>query len=125
MTEPDPLPRPQYEPKDAQPAVVAGTACALAAIIGLCMGVVVLAYGPHHRAGDLRGGPDSLFQHGPDQRSSIDQAWQVADREVQSHLGGYAWVDRPSGRVRIPVSRAIDLGCAEQEHKAATAPAAR
>ena len=106
------LPRPRYEPADAEPRVVGLIAAGLAALIvlGLVAGWAYLAVRQHTAP---REGPAAAgFQDGPAYRTSIDAAWDGYQRDIRSHLVGYGWVNRPAGIVHIPVERAIDLLCA-------------
>jgi hypothetical protein len=104
--------RPRHEGTDAQPRIVVGIAAALALLIaaGLLVG---RAYVRSHGTSPVTVG----FQHGPEERTSVDQAWLDYQRDTQAHLGGYGWIDRPAGTVRVPLDRAIDLVCAEEARK--------
>jgi hypothetical protein len=59
-------------------------------------------------------GDDELFQHGAQASTDIERSWQEIDRASSVGADGYAWIDRSAGIVQIPISRAIDLVCAEQ-----------
>lgn len=112
-----PPPAPAFEKTDASPRVVAMTAFVLALIIGFCL--VVAAWVYHQRdqseATVSTLAPNGRFQNGAGELTAIEQAWQEQDRAVREHLGGYGWVDRASGVVHIPITRAIDLMIAEQK----------
>lgn len=116
MNDPEPLPRPAYEPRDAETRVVAATAASLAAIVGMCLAVGgVIHHGESARPGaGSRPEADASFRHGAVARTDIDESWDEIDRAAREHLQGYAWVDRREGIVRIPIERAIDLVCGEQ-----------
>jgi hypothetical protein len=113
VTDADPLPRPRYEPRDAEPRVIAATAAVLAAVIATCIAVGVFAYGSGRRAAQSRSGAAGLFQNGVHQETSVEETWNDMAR-ARSNLSGYAWVDRKAGVVRIPIERAIDLVCSGQ-----------
>lgn len=106
------LPRPRYEPADAETRVVGLIAGGLAALIvlGLLSGWGYLA--ARQRTAPPEAPAAGGFQDGPAYRTSIDVAWAGYQRDVRSHLVGYGWVDRPDGIVHVPIERAIDLLCA-------------
>ena len=110
-TEPRP-PRPGHEDTDAHPRVVVAIAGALALLIaaGLLVG---RGYVRSHGTAPVMVG----FQHGPEARTSVAQAWADYQRDTAAHLAGYGWIDRPAGTVRVPLDRAIDLVCAEEARK--------
>jgi hypothetical protein len=117
VNNPEPLPPPAYEARDAETRVVAATAASLAAIVAVCLAVGGVIY--HVESGRLgtgsRPGADASFRHGAVERTDIDESWDEIDRAAREHLQGYAWVDRREGIVRIPIDRAIDLVCGEQK----------
>ena len=117
MSEGEPLPSPAYEPRDAEPRVIAITAASLAAILalGIAVGALARPGDAGRRAAAVPAGPDAFFQHGPDARTGVEESWAEIGRAVQGHLAGYAWIDRQAGTVRIPIDRAIDLVCEEQK----------
>jgi hypothetical protein len=127
MRNPDPLPRPAYEPQDAEPRVIAATAASLAAVVGICIVVAAVIHSGEAggRGSGPPAGPDSFFQHGPQAGTAVDHSWAEIDLAVHAHLGGYAWVDRRAGIVRVPIDRAIDLVCAEQKQPPPPAPAVK
>jgi hypothetical protein len=47
----------------------------------------------------------------------FDQARFVAKQrsEANQRLGSYGWVDRPSGKIHIPIDRAIELMASGQK----------
>ena len=72
------LPAADFEPQDAPPKPLLLVGAGLAAGILAVLGVSLALYvGRYH------------------------------DREFQQHLGTYAWLDRDSGIVRIPIDRAM------------------
>jgi hypothetical protein len=111
MSPPEPSQPPRYEPADAQPRVAAAIAGSLAAMIAIGFALSIFIH-LHERA---RSGAEAAlgfggrFQHGPEERTSIEESWADYDRSVRGHLGGYAWVDRRAGIVRIPIERAMEL----------------
>ena len=58
---------------------------------------------PPSRAGVLQLPPEPRLQVSPH-----DDLREMRAREDRI-LGSYGWVDRPAGRVRIPIERAMDL----------------
>jgi hypothetical protein len=106
---------PDYETTDAAPRVVALTAFTLVLVVGLCLLSAAWVF-RHRPAGTVAVtlAPNARFQHGPDERTGIEQAWQEQDRLVHEHLSTFGWVDRAAGVVHIPIDRAIDLMLAEQ-----------
>lgn len=114
MSHPDPLPRPGYEPSDAQPRVIAATAAVLAAVVVTCIAVGVFGYGCGGTAEESRLSAAGLFENGVRQETRVEQTWNKMACGGRSNLSGYAWVDRQAGIVRIPIDRAIDLVCAGQ-----------
>ena len=117
MIDADSTPRPEYEPEDAHPRWVAAIMAAMAVFVAV--GIVV---GLFYRRGDLEAGgaspvtgPDRLFQNGPYSKTGIQRSWDELDRAAAAEPDGYAWIDRRAGTVRIPIDRAIDLVCSEQD----------
>ena len=104
--------RPRHEDTDARPRVVLAIAGVLAFLIaaGLLVG---RGYVRSHGTVPTAVG----FQHGPEERTSVDQAWADYQRNTRAHLSGYGWIDRRAGTVRVPLDRAIDLVCAEEARK--------
>ncbi len=120
MSSADHLPSPDYEPEDARPSIVLITAATLAGILALGVGVAALLHSRElHRSTGRPPAADTLFQHGPDDRNSIEETWDEVDRAVSDHLAGYAWIDRRAGIARIPIERAMDLIVREQKTPAA------
>ena len=111
-----PGPATDFEKTDASPRVVAATACALVLIVGFCLVVSVWVYHHHDRSDEAVAtlAANGRFQNGAGEVTSIELAWREQDRVVHEHLDTYGWVDRATGVVHIPVSRAIDLILAEQ-----------
>lgn len=104
--------RPRHEDTDAHPQVVLAIAGALAFLIAAAL-VVGRGYVRSHGTAPTEVG----FQHGPQERTSVDQAWADYQRDTAAHLAGYGWIDRRAGIVRVPLDRAIDLVCAEEARK--------
>ncbi len=116
MSSADHLSPPDYEPEDARPPIVVITAASLAAIVALGLGVAALLHlRDLHRSAGRPPAADTLFQHGPDERSSVAESWDEVDRAVRDHLEGYAWIDRRAGIARVPIERAMDLIGSEQK----------
>jgi hypothetical protein len=106
-----PLPAPGYEKTDASPRMVVLIAFGLVAIVGVGLLVAAWIYRHHDRNEALTVAPipSELFQHGVNEQTGIERAWQEQDRMVHEHLATYGWVDRASGVVHIPIARAMDL----------------
>jgi hypothetical protein len=104
----DPTSRPAHEATDASPRTVGILAAALALLIILGIGGGMETV--HHlSAGSARAPMVTPFSRGPLSRPDVDLSWDQSERESAAHLGGYAWVDRRAGTVRIPLERAMDL----------------
>lgn len=112
-----PSPVSKYEASDASPRVVAFTA--LAIVLGVLMSLAVAEAFVRPQAQARALGAAGSFRHGPAERSSIAQAWAEQDAAVRDHLDRYAWVDRSTGIVQIPINRAMELLIAEQREKKA------
>jgi hypothetical protein len=112
--------RPGHEDSDARPRVVGLIAAALAALVaaGLLMGWGFEAAG---KGASSQPRISSPFQDGPRARTDVERAWGEYESDTRSHLSGYGWVDRPAGIVRIPIDRAIDLVCAAEARRLASA----
>jgi hypothetical protein len=114
MNEDDSFPRPDAENQDAQPRVVAAVAASLLllVVLGLFGGRIAFVHlGP--KPGASTRGADELFQHGIIVKTDVDRSWDEIARAAPSG-DAYAWADRDKGTVHVPISRAIDLVCAEQ-----------
>lgn len=87
----------------------------IAAVLALGVATVLLvSYGIFTAGESSRSlapglGRQGVFQNGPETRTGIEQDWIELDAETRRNLYTYGWVDRPSGVVRIPVQRAMDL----------------
>jgi hypothetical protein len=115
MNDEDPLPRPKYEREDAHPVVpvvLAGSMAVLTAVCLLCGFFIVGRTG--NRVSGFPG-PGGIFQHGAEERTDIDRAWDTVNRSGGSVPDTYAWIDRRAGIVQVPIDRAIELVCAEQK----------
>jgi hypothetical protein len=120
MNEEDPLPRPKCEREDAHPVVPAVLAGSMAVIVAVCLLCGFLIAGrTGNRASGLPG-PEGIFQHGPQERTDIDRAWDTVNGSGGTVPDTYAWIDRQAGIVQIPIDRAIDLVCAEQKPEPAS-----
>jgi hypothetical protein len=104
--------RPQHEATDAHPRVVLAIAGALAFLIGAAL-LVGRGYVRSHGTVPTAVG----FQYGPQERTSVSQAWADYQRDTAAHLAGYGWIDRRAGTVRVPLDRAIDLVAAGEARK--------
>jgi hypothetical protein len=100
---------PRNETTDASPGLIAAIGGALAALIAASL---LISLGISRHRGAIEG-RESLFQHGPADRTSIDAAWASAPEGTANAPVSYAWLDRSKGIVRMPISRAIDLICAD------------
>ena len=105
-------PRPGHEATDASPRTVAALAGALAFLValGIAAGVEtvrLLSGGAAHASAA------TSFAGGSDSRPAVEVSWDQCERASAARLGGYAWVDRRAGTVRIPLERAMDLVAAE------------
>jgi hypothetical protein len=109
----DSMPRPKAEKQDAQAGLVAGIAAVLAAlvVIGLLGGMVALHGIGRHSDGSASSA-EERFQHGVQATTDVERAWVEIDRGDGGAPGTYAWINRPSGIVQVPIGRAIDLICA-------------
>lgn len=99
-----------YEPREASLRVIGISAALLAFWIGGSIIVSVWVYRAHYPvppAGTwLR---QTSFTDGPSERTGIAQDWGPLEREVDSHLHEYGWVDQKQGVARIPIDRAMEL----------------
>lgn len=110
-----------YEPKDASIGVIVFATATVIGGILLSIGVSAVIYGMRYSHTSATGARQTSFIHGPSERSSIEKDVTALRADVASHLGGYDWIDRKSGTVRIPVDRAMDL-VAEEAVKAKAQP---
>jgi hypothetical protein len=120
MNEPESLPMPDYEPKDAKSWVIAITAASLVAFVGLGVSVAALLHLKVEHEGSIhvRPSPAELFQNGTEAKTSIEISWTDIDSSVRRHLDEYGWIDQRAGIVRIPIGRAMEL--VADEHKTPT-----
>jgi hypothetical protein len=109
----DTLPRPKAEKEDADTRIVATIASSLAIVvaIGLLGGLFTLG------RTRPRAGTDELFQHGVVAATDVQLSWDAIDHAPSASPAGYAWIDRQAGVVQVPIDRAIDLVCAEQNSR--------
>jgi hypothetical protein len=115
----DSISRPRCEREDARPAVAAVLAGSLAAIVAACVLAGLLVAGRRANRGAPFAPQESLFQNSPAERTDVERAWESIDAG-RAGVDGYSWADRRAGIVRIPIGRAIDLVCAEQNSAAAS-----
>lgn len=99
--------RPRHEPSDASAGTVGLITAALLFLVvaGILGGAATVRFS---RAQPVAPGT-TPFAGGAQSRPDIQRSWQDYERESEVHMGGYAWVDRKAGIVRIPLSRAMDL----------------
>jgi hypothetical protein len=97
----------KHERTDAAPRLAGLIAAAVALGIALSLLVAWGIFAAGSRPGTPRLGEQGLFPHGPEERTSIEEEWPKISAEVQAHLAGYGWVDRPAGIVRIPIEQAM------------------
>jgi hypothetical protein len=107
--------RPGAETEDASPKLVGAIVASLTLIVafGLIGGMLIVRRSDME-AEEMQRGSDEFFEHGILAASDVDRSWAEINRSSASETGGYAWIDRRSGIVRVPIDRAIDLVCAEQ-----------
>jgi len=115
MNDEETLPTPKCEREDAHPAVAAVLAASMVAIVAVCLVCGWLIVGRTDKPGSGPMGADSLFQHGPQDKTDMELAWETVDPKPGTAPDRYAWVDRRAGIVQVPIDRAIDLVCAEQK----------
>jgi hypothetical protein len=127
MKKPEALPRPAFEPKDADVRVVAATAAALVALVGVSfvLAIGLRLWAGRGRASETHPRPAELFQNGPNARTSIETSWPEIEASVHKNLSEYSWVDRKTGLARIPIDRAMDLVVREHEASSTSSPEAR
>lgn len=107
-------PRASHESSDApiRPIVLTGVGLAIVAAIVLSISVGLFRYFTGHPAATA---PNPMAQ----QLSQTPPPPLITDhpstelQDLRAHedqiLNTYGWVDRPAGKVRIPIDRAIDL----------------
>lgn len=104
-----------HEPDRVRTGLIIGMAVLLAVIVALVQLSVHLFMG---RVGRPPTPPRQVTERAREQLAGADHwAIQPLDREAleraeDSHLTGYAWVDRDAGVVRIPLQRAMELEAA-------------
>jgi hypothetical protein len=108
MTPPDSTSRPRHEETDASPRMVVTLASTIVLLVALCIGAGIASIGGARSR--QKGQPSTeSFSLGPLYRTDIETSWAENRMEQEAHLSGYAWMDRSSGKVRIPIDRAMDL----------------
>lgn len=109
------MPRPVSEKQDASPRVVGAVAGSLLILVGLgFLGAKLELEHRHPETAPSVSGTDELFQHGVESKTDTNRSWENIDRAATS-VDTYGWVDRGVGRVRVPISCAIDLVVADQK----------
>lgn len=113
-TEPN-LPRPKADVRDARPRAIAAIAAALVllVVVGLATGYLAIGRARSAAEASVRG-PEQLFQNGPGSNTDVDRSWASLEQPSRLPAQDYAWIDRKTGVVQVPIDRAIDLVCAEQ-----------
>jgi hypothetical protein len=106
--------RPGHEPSDASARTVGALAASimLLVVLGIGAGIETVR---HESQGTPLAAPSSPFAKGADYRPDVERSWEQCEKESAAHLGGYAWIDRQSGRVRIPLERAMDLVAGDEK----------
>jgi hypothetical protein len=112
---------PGYERRDARVGWVVAGASIVVLGIASCFAVATWLDRPANRAA-RPSGPELSFRHGVVDESGIDRDWRAQDAEVRRHLETYAWVQRDSGLVQIPIARAMDLLVEESADRAKANP---
>lgn len=99
--------RPKNEPSDLEPRAVLIGAAAIVAMVLLAAGIatVLVESGP-----PTRNAPANL-QVARATRLSSDPGDEIAayNREKQSRLESYGWVDRQQGIAHVPIERAMQM----------------
>jgi hypothetical protein len=100
-----------FEVADASVRHVIAAAVLVAAGVSLSLLVVrLMMLGPENAPAAFGStGPLASFTHGPREKTSIQQSWDALQRDLAVTLGGYGWIDREHGIVRIPIERAMEL----------------
>ena len=121
MNPADPLPPARYEPTDGLPRAIAFTGCGVALGVALVLLTSGWIYHSHYGASQsTRGrGAEFAFENGPHVTTGVARDWMIQDKAVSDHLKLYAWIDRPTGIVRIPIERAMELIAVEIREKSA------
>jgi hypothetical protein len=121
MTPPPEASTPGYERRDAVVGwVVTGAVIVVLGIVS-CFAVAAWLDRPADRAA-RPSGPEFSFRRGVVDESNINRDWRTQDAEVRRHLETYAWVQRDSGIVQIPIARAMDLLVGESAPRAEVNP---
>ena len=100
------LGRPDYERSDAAPPLLAALAGGFALFVVIATLGIALIYPNTLRQADVGGVPTPP---GPRQQTNPQADLAAFRRAETERLTNYAWIDRASGRVRIPIARALAL----------------
>jgi hypothetical protein len=106
--------RPRHEATDATAQTVGLIAAALffLVLLGILGGAATVRF---PRGVSPERPVSTPFTAGAQSHPDIRRSWQDYERASAAHLGGYAWLDRKAGKVRIPLSRAMDLVVTEAQ----------
>jgi hypothetical protein len=105
-----------YEVSDASVRGLVTAVVAIAVGTLAAMGVVrLMMLGPENAPAAFGiATREGSFTHGPEEQTRIQQSWDELERELAESTGGYGWVDRDAGIVRVPLERAMELVVAEE-----------
>jgi len=119
MNRTDPLPPARYEATDGLPVAIALTGGGIVLGLGLVLLIGGWIYRSHYKAAQSANplSQEFAFENGPHVTTGVARDWVVQDKAVHDHLKTYAWIDRPTGVVRIPIERATELISAESLKK--------
>lgn len=106
-----------HERREINVRLIAVAGAVLLVVVILSFAVTWLVLGhvvgreirPVPSAGLLTGGPERQLPPEPRLQTHPLQDLQALRAEEEALLGGYGWVDREAGTVRIPIERAIEL----------------
>jgi hypothetical protein len=106
--------RPTHELTDASPGAVGAIAAALVVLVAVGIGAGIGTV-RHEAEGTPLPAPATSFSRGAVYRPDVERSWEQCARDSAARLAGYAWLDRRTGRVRIPLERAMDLVAEESK----------
>jgi len=99
-----------HERSDASLRVVGWTAGSLALGVAAALAVGLALFRGHASVRPAApAAPVDRFQHGPEERTSVEEDRAQLQKQTIAHLSAYGWVDRSAGVVRIPIERAMTL----------------
>lgn len=105
-----------FDVGDGNPWYILIAGIGLLTLIGLAMATLSGIYTWRmSRIDPERGLPG--YRHGAEARTAIEADRAEMDKETDSHLHGYRWVDADKGIVQIPIERAMKLIAREAEEK--------